>query len=74
MFLFFRTFAFGKKGEGRFIVNLDGAIGHPFNSTFKMVRKEKQLFHLELFNQSSGTVSINEGLYCCNVILIYICL
>ncbi|KAK7066922.1 tRNA (adenine(58)-N(1))-methyltransferase non-catalytic subunit TRM6 [Halocaridina rubra] len=55
-----RNYTFGKKGEGQFTINIDGAIGCVYGSSFKMERVANRLFHIKVLENnvaSSGIVT-----------------
>lgn len=41
-----RSYTFGKRGDGQFTLNLDGALGCPFGSSFRMDRVSNKMFSI----------------------------
>ncbi|XP_063611441.1 tRNA (adenine(58)-N(1))-methyltransferase non-catalytic subunit TRM6-like [Penaeus indicus] len=53
-----RSFVFGKKGEGQFTLNLDGALGCAFGSSFKMERISNKLFKIIQIKENTNMEDI----------------
>lgn len=49
---------FGKKGEGQFTLNLDGALGCAFGSSFKMERISNKLFKIIQIKENTNMQDI----------------
>lgn len=59
-----RSFVFGKKGEGQFTLNLDGALGCAFGSSFKMERISNKLFKIIQIKENTNMEDIGKSLGC----------
>ncbi|XP_042868194.1 tRNA (adenine(58)-N(1))-methyltransferase non-catalytic subunit TRM6-like [Penaeus japonicus] len=53
-----RSIVFGKKGEGQFTLNLDGALGCAFGSSFKMERISNKLFKIIQIKENTNMQDI----------------
>ncbi|XP_045584093.1 tRNA (adenine(58)-N(1))-methyltransferase non-catalytic subunit TRM6 isoform X1 [Procambarus clarkii] len=57
-----RTYAFGKRGDGQFTLNIDGALGSQFGSSFRMERMTNKLFSIHKTEHLSNCLDIvKEG-------------
>nr|XP_053637344.1 tRNA (adenine(58)-N(1))-methyltransferase non-catalytic subunit TRM6-like [Cherax quadricarinatus]XP_053637345.1 tRNA (adenine(58)-N(1))-methyltransferase non-catalytic subunit TRM6-like [Cherax quadricarinatus] len=57
-----RTYAFGKRGDGQFTLNIDGALGCPFGSSFRMERMSNKLFSIHKTEELNTCLDIvKEG-------------
>lgn len=57
-----RSYAFGKRGDGQFTLNVDGCLGCPFGSSFKMERISKKLFSIQKIEEHPDSLDIvKEG-------------
>lgn len=52
---------FGKKGEGQFTLNLDGALGCAFGSSFKMERISNKLFKIIQIKENTNMEDIGKS-------------
>lgn len=53
-----RTYTFGKKGDGKFTLNMDGALGCLYGSSFKMQKVTKNLFNIKLIEENVASLDI----------------
>ncbi|XP_066959520.1 tRNA (adenine(58)-N(1))-methyltransferase non-catalytic subunit TRM6 [Macrobrachium rosenbergii] len=53
-----RTYTFGKRGEGQFTLNLDGAVGCPYGSSFRMERVSNKLYNVKIIEDNVGSLNI----------------
>ncbi|XP_045104360.1 tRNA (adenine(58)-N(1))-methyltransferase non-catalytic subunit TRM6-like [Portunus trituberculatus] len=57
-----RSYTFGKRGDGQFTLNLDGALGCPFGSTFRMDRVSNKMFSvIKIENPVISLDIVTEG-------------
>ncbi|KAG7173394.1 tRNA (adenine(58)-N(1))-methyltransferase non-catalytic subunit TRM6-like [Homarus americanus] len=53
-----RTYAFGKRGGGQFTLNIEGALGCLFGSSFKMEKTSNKLFKIQKTEDFSSSLDI----------------
>ncbi|XP_068223791.1 tRNA (adenine(58)-N(1))-methyltransferase non-catalytic subunit TRM6 [Palaemon carinicauda] len=53
-----RTYTFGKRGEGQFTLNLDGALGCSHGSSFRMERVSNKLFNVKVIEDNVDSLDI----------------
>ncbi|MPC38115.1 tRNA (adenine(58)-N(1))-methyltransferase non-catalytic subunit TRM6 [Portunus trituberculatus] len=57
-----RSYTFGKRGDGQFTLNLDGALGCPFGSSFRMDRVSNKMFSvIKIENPVISLDIVTEG-------------